>query len=125
MSPKATENLLVALVAVAAFALGFGPVLWRHFQRVSVLNNGVPAQAKVLELHPTNRLHNNERVVRIRLQVTGSGGRQYVGEVTMPLSAARVPQVQPGAQVAVRYLPDSPQRIAIDFDRMPLVADKP
>ncbi len=117
MSEGAVENLLIFLALIASFAIGLGPVIVRQFRRSRLLRIGVPAQAKVLSVHDTGRRHNQNPVVRITVQVTAADGNDFSAETTLPVSPALLPRYQPGNQVAVKYDPRVPERIAIDSEQ--------
>lgn len=109
-----SENIFIFLLVIGCFAIGLGPVVWNHLRRTRALNKGVSANARVLEVKDTGRRHNYDPVVEIKLMVTDTTGREFPGQVKMPISAVRLTRYQAGKTVRVKYLPGSPATIAID-----------
>jgi predicted S18 family serine protease len=116
MAGKTTsmENIIYIVLLLFVLSVTVVPIVWRHFRSSDVLKSGVSASAKIVDVTDTGRRHNNNPVVSIRLIVTGTDGRDFNAEVTMPVSPVRLTRYQPGTVVAVKYDPKSPDRIAID-----------
>lgn len=116
MAGKTTsmENAIYIVLLLFVLSVTVVPVVWRHFRSADVLKSGVSASAKIIDVKDTGRRHNNNPVVSIRLVVTGTDGHDFNAEITMPVSPVRLTRYQPGAVVAVKYDPRSPDRVAID-----------
>jgi len=112
-----SENLIFFLVLIGGFAVGLGPVIFGRLRRARILKMGVPARARILAVKDTGRRHNRDPVVIIDLLVVDPARGELPGRVKMPVSPVRLPALQPGRHVSVRYLPGSPPvRVAIDPD---------
>ena len=79
----------------------------------ALLANGQPAQATVLNIRDTGTTINNNPVVRLVLEVQPPGGAPFQAETERLIPRLQVPQVQPGAVVAVRYDPHT-KDVALD-----------
>ncbi len=103
--------LIVVLVIVFVYRKVFAPVgAQRKLQRT-----GLPAEASILDIRETGWTVNNiYPVVKLRLEVRPPGGEPYQAEVQTLVGRLDVPQLQPGALVAVRYDPRHPSRVALD-----------
>jgi len=109
-----SETSIIFLVLIAGFAIGLGPVLWGQLRRGRVLKKGYSAPARIINVKDTGRRHNRNPVVKINVVVTDAAGREFPGQVKMPVSVVRLPGLQPGQTIRVKYLPGSPASIAID-----------
>ncbi|MGQ0697764.1 MAG: DUF3592 domain-containing protein [Panacagrimonas sp.] len=109
------------LVIGLSFSLGPVQVLWNTMRNARTLERGVPATATVVEVIDTGDRYNSNPIVHVHLQVHGADGKTFPGVVTMTASAVKLQTIKAGAEVAVRYVPDSPGRVAID-DRPKLPA---
>lgn len=104
--------IVFALVAVI-IAVGFGPAIYREVKASRTLKHGVDASARVLAIKETGSLHNNQPEVRIQLEVKPADAAAFNATVTTFMSPVYLPRFQPGATVAVRYDPASPQNVAL------------
>jgi len=105
-----------ALVFVLVFvivAIGFGPAIYRDYKANRTLEHGVDASARVLAIHETGSLHNNQPEVRIQLEVKPTDRAAFNASVTTFISPVYLSRFQPGATVAVRYDPASPKSVAL------------
>ncbi|MEW5938801.1 MAG: hypothetical protein AB1750_04010 [Chloroflexota bacterium] len=73
---------------------------------------GQPAQATVLKIWDTGTTINQNPVVRMLLEVRPPGGTSFQAETERLVSRLQIPQIQPGAIVAVKYDPQS-QAVAL------------
>lgn len=79
-----------------------------------LMATGAPASARVLSLEGTGTLINNAPQVVLGLEVhPSSGGSPFMARCTSIVSQLKIPQVQPGCMVPVRFDPMNPQRIAL------------
>jgi hypothetical protein len=76
-------------------------------------SKGLPAQATVLALRDTGMTINQSPVAHLKLRVEPGDRAPFEAETELLLNRLEVPQVQPGAQVAVRYDPDT-HAVALD-----------
>lgn len=102
--------LVVLLIVLFVYRKVFAPVgSQRKLQRT-----GLPAEATILAIRETGWTVNTiYPVVRLKLEVRPPGGRPYEAEVRTIIGRLDVPQLQPGATVAVKYDPRKPSRVAL------------
>jgi len=110
-----TENIILIILIVISLGIGFGQTLIGRFTRAGILEEGVAGKAKVLKVVDTGRRHNSNPVVNVHLSVATPDGA-IAAEITQPLSAVRLLQLQPGHEVDVKYDAKTPSRVAIVFD---------
>ena len=79
--------------------------------------NGVPATATILEVWDTGWTVNDDPVIGMAVRVQPPSGASYEARIEKtPISRIAVPQFQPGATVPVRFDPQNPALVAVDFD---------
>lgn len=71
------------------------------------------ANAEVNWLRDTGSRHNHNPVVEISLRVEPDDGLPFEARVRTAISPVRLPSLQPGARVDVRYDPDAPGRVEL------------
>jgi hypothetical protein len=74
---------------------------------------GHSAKAKILDANQTGTYINEQPQVRFVLEVTPASGAPFQSQAIMTVPQIKVPQVQPGNTVDVRYDPEDPSRVAI------------
>lgn len=76
---------------------------------------GVSARAEILEIWDTRWTINDAPVIGMKVRVTPDDAPPFEATIEKTaISRLAVPQFQPGAVIAVRYLPEDPTRIAVD-----------
>jgi hypothetical protein len=112
-----TNAIIVAAVGVM-LALGLALPLFIFFypeyQREQLIQNGLPAQAEILDIEPTGSTYNDQPQARIRLLVTPETGESFEAETTMIINPIYAPQFQPGKRVKVRYDGADKTKVAIE-----------
>jgi hypothetical protein len=105
------------VVAMAAMALPAW-ILWKVMQQGDatrkLLAEGEPATAKVLELHQTGMMINNNPQVRMVVDVTRDGGEPYRAQIVQVVDFLAIPRVQPGCALKVRVDRGDPQKMAVE-----------
>jgi hypothetical protein len=112
-----SEKLLITIIIIGLLLVVFGPMIMRNVAHTRIQKKGVRANARILEIRDTGSRRNKNPVVRIKLMVTDAAGREFPGEVEMPVSPVYASRYQPGKTVRVKYLPDSPSSILIDAEK--------
>jgi hypothetical protein len=79
-----------------------------------ILQNGVPAQAKIRGVRQTGVLLNNQPQIEFDLDVQPSGGPSYRATAKAIIPIVHIPQFQPGADVPVKIHPSDPMQVALD-----------
>ena len=81
---------------------------------------GSPARARVLRIWDTGMSLNNDPIVGFRLEVHAEGVAPFQAETKAVIGRLDIPQIQPGADVPVRYDPNDHKRVALDlYSRAP------
>lgn len=106
---------LSGLLCAASTLLLVGAPMMAALQNRAVLDKGQPARATILEISDTGTTINNEPVVRMLLEVNTPGGVPFRAEAERLISRLDVPQYQPGAEVQVKYDPQSGE-VAVEDD---------
>ncbi len=111
LTRSSIQRLIVLSVLSGAGLLGcFG--MPRALQK-----NGVPATATILEVWDTGWTVNDDPVIGMAVRVQPPSGPSYEARIEKtPISRIAVPQFQPGATVPVRFDPQNPALVAVDFD---------
>jgi len=124
-------GLIGMVVAIAAspifgsifslvFIVIFGSVFWSTlFKPMFVSNrlakNGVPASAKILEVHDTGMTVNNSPRIKLLLEVTSPMGGTYMVETKQIISRLQTALFQPGAVLQVLVDPNDKNMISFDY----------
>jgi metallo-beta-lactamase class B len=91
----------------------------------AVRERGLPALATVLEIRDTGVKVNDDPVVGFRLEVHAEGLPPWQAETRCVVSPLAIPQIQPGAVLAVRYDPLDHARVAIALGDEPPAGPAP
>lgn len=78
---------------------------------------GLPAQARVLDLHDTGVSVNDDPIVGFELEVLPEHGAPYPARTRARVSRLHLSRVQPGAVLPVAIDPDDPARVALAIYR--------
>jgi hypothetical protein len=103
----------VFMIAVVAFAVGFGPTGKRQSRDKALERVGVLAAATILDLTDTGSRYNKNPEVRLKLEIRPQNGDPYIAEVRTVISVVELPKYQPGATLRVKYDPENPSTVAI------------
>ncbi len=90
------------------------PVLFGVKQTAALLQNGVPATAKVISVKQNGLWVNENPQVDIVLEVNAESPSAYQANLTMVIPPIVAPQVQPGARLNIRVDAGNRSRVVID-----------
>ncbi len=124
MSENATEQkklkrakIRLAVVIVAAVvipvAIFLGPGFMREMDRQRIMEEGVMADAVVIDLEDTGNRMNDNPEIRMTLDVTGKDGSTYRAVYTDYLSAVTLANYPPGTRVKVKYDAKDPAKVIL------------
>lgn len=82
-------------------------------QQIRISNEGVDAQAVVMEMRPTGDVRQGDAVIDLLLRVTRPDGTSYDARVQKALSPVALPGVQPGMVLPAKYLPENEADVSI------------
>ena len=80
-----------------------------------VLQNGIPAQAKILNIQQTGVMLNNQPQVAFDLEVYQPGRGPYRAQAKAVIPIVNIPQYQPGVEVPVKVDPNNPAQVVLDI----------
>lgn len=77
---------------------------------------GTAAQATIVEIWDTGITVNDDPVIGMEVQVYPAEGKPWRAKIDKSLiSRLDIPRFQPGQTIPVRYDPQNPSRVALDF----------
>ena len=103
-------SLAITLV-VALFVIRF--IRKTAGQDRSIIENGIPARAKILSLRQTGVMLNNQPQVEFQLEVHPPSGMPYQAQAKAVIALVSIPQFQPGAEVHVKIHPTDQTKVAL------------
>lgn len=83
-------------------------------KQILIAQQGVDAQAVVMEMRPTGEVRQGDAVIDLLLRVTRPDGTSYDARVQKALSAVALPGVQPGMVLRAKYLPQDEADVSIE-----------
>jgi len=113
-------NPILGSIFAVVFLSIFGGVFWTVLFKPMMINrrlakNGVPASAKILELHDTGVTVNNSPQVKLLLEVNSQVGGTYLVETKQLISRLQVSEIQPGTVLEVMVDPNDKNFISLDY----------
>lgn len=81
----------------------------------AIRQTGKSAMGRVLAISDTGMTLNNDPVVRFRLEVHPEGEEAFEAETQAVIGRLDIPQIQPGAELPVKYDPQDHSRVALDW----------
>lgn len=79
-----------------------------------ILQNGMPAQAKIVGVRQTGVMLNNQPQILFDLEVQPPGGVPYRAQAKAVIPIVNIPQFQPGVEVPVKIHPSDPTQVVMD-----------
>jgi hypothetical protein len=81
----------------------------------AIRKTGSAARARVLQIWDTGMTLNHDPVVRFRLEVHAEGVEPFEATTNAVIGRLDIPQIQPGADLPVKYDPHDHTRVALDL----------
>jgi hypothetical protein len=81
----------------------------------AIRKTGSSARAHVLQIWDTGMSLNNDPVVGFRLEVHAEGVEPFEAKTKAVIGRLDIPQIQPGADLPVKYDPNDHTRVALDI----------
>lgn len=106
---------LVLIVTIIPMLLVFRKVFGNIKQTNALLASGEPAQATILKMWDTGATLNDNPQVGLLLEVFAVNRLPYQIETKCFVSRLKIPQVQPGAVVAVKIDRQDATKVALDL----------
>ncbi len=112
---RAKIRLIVVIVAavVIPVAIFLGPGFMREMDRQRIVDEGVTADAVVIDLEDTGNRMNDNPEIRMTLDVTRKDGSTYRAVHIDYLSVVTLANYPPGAKVKVKYDAKDPSKVAL------------
>jgi hypothetical protein len=104
---------LALTIGITVFALRF--IRKTVGQNRGVLQDGIPAQARIVNVRQTGVMLNNQPQIAFDLEVQPPGGTPYPVQAKAIIPLINIPQFQPGAEIPVKIHPTDPTQIALDI----------
>jgi len=111
LGPKGTKIILA--VTFVLMAIFFAPVVLDKWQHARLMEDGVPAKARVTNIVATGSSYNDQPLVVVSLEVTPPQGKPFNAEVHTYISPVYLPRFQPGLTVDVRFDPEDLEDVAL------------
>ncbi|MEZ5344595.1 MAG: hypothetical protein R2681_03470 [Pyrinomonadaceae bacterium] len=108
--PIAAIAILISIPVIGSLMMTGAiliPLLFSMGSQRKILQSGLPADAKIIEVHPTNTMINNNPVVRFVLEVSTQSQAPFRAETSKTVSMIHLPSYQPGKMLEVKYQPGS------------------
>ncbi len=111
-------TVLVLGIMGFVFYRVFGGLAKNKAERQRLLTQGIPARGRILNVQMggmtmTVGVQRHLQLV-IQAEIQPNGGAPYQATLTEMISELQVPQVQPGASIAVRVDPTNPMKMALE-----------
>jgi hypothetical protein len=126
MSPEITQlvaegsALAIGGITVLSLALTLGVTLlvMRLIRKTlgqdrRILENGIPARAKILSVRQTGLMLNNQPQVEFQLEVHPPSGMPYQARAKAVIGLVSIPRFQPGVELPVKIHPMDLTKIAL------------
>jgi hypothetical protein len=107
--------LIGPVITVVVIVLFVVPLMRRSAQRRQLLATGTRAQARIVSIQETGVRINEQPEVLFTLDVQPDGRPGFRAQCRATISVLMAPRVQPGMTTTVRYDPQDPTKVAIEF----------
>ncbi|MCJ7623451.1 MAG: hypothetical protein MUO76_08095 [Anaerolineaceae bacterium] len=112
-------SICVCSVLSLAGTIGITFVLIRVIRKKvgpdrKILENGIPARARILSVQQTGVMVNYQPQVVFTLDVQPPGGAPYQIQTKAVIPMVNIPQFQPGTEVPVKIHPTDPTKVVMD-----------
>lgn len=105
---------IMTVVMCSIFYFTFKSVLGPEVEARKILENGVDAEATILEVNETGWTVNDiYYIVNFVVEVRPKDQPSYKAKIRGMISRLTMPQFQPGSIVPVKYDPNNPQKVAL------------
>lgn len=79
----------------------------------NVLENGIPAVAKILSVRQTGVMLNNQPQIEFQLEIHPPSGIPYQAQAKAVVALVNIPQFQPGVEVPVKIDPTDQTKVVL------------
>ena len=108
------------IVLTLALTIGITVFAMRFVRKMvgpdrSVLQNGIPAKAKIMAVQQTGVMVNNQPQIVFDLEVDPPGAAHYRTQTKAVIPMVNIPQFQPGVELSVKIHPTDPSQVVLDI----------
>ncbi len=115
-SPNRVSVAVAMVVVFGGMGLLLYKLLWQpRFNTKRLLKTGIPARAKILEVHDTNIAVNNNPQLKLMLELKNKEGQVYATSCKTIVSRKMPVYFQPGKEVKVKVDPRNEKNVVIDI----------
>jgi hypothetical protein len=107
--------LLLPCLLLCGCVMGLIDHMTGEEQANAIRKTGKPAKARVLRIWDTGMTLNENPIVGLRLEVHAEGIEPFEAETKALIGRLDIPQIQPGAELSVKYDPGDHTRVALDI----------
>jgi hypothetical protein len=104
------------ILAASAVILLIGAPIVSGIHNLTILKQGLPAQAVILKITDTGTTINKDPLVRLLLEVQPPGEPAFKAETERLIPRLQIPLIQPGTVVEVKYDPHNKTVALLDED---------
>jgi len=111
-APAAGSIITLLFILIFGFAFG-GPYL-REKRSKKLLETGVKANGKIVEMWDTGITINNQPQIEMVIEVTPPTGAPFKSQIKLVISRLQTAYYQVGVTCVVKYDPNNPKTVAIE-----------
>jgi hypothetical protein len=105
---------LISLFVIIIFGSFFGTQYFRKRRRALLLETGIQAKGKIIEIWDSAITINNQPQIGMKIEVYPLIGKPFISEVNLVISRLQTSYYQPGLSCVVRYDPNNTKTVAIE-----------
>lgn len=118
LKSSAPNKVIIAVAMIVVFG-GMGTVLYKllwqpRFNMKRLQKVGIPATAKILELHETDITVNNNPQLKLLLELTSNSGHVYTTTCKTIVARQRPIHFEAGKEVKVKVDPNNEKNVILD-----------
>ncbi|MBI9047594.1 MAG: hypothetical protein JEZ06_24125 [Anaerolineaceae bacterium] len=104
---------ILLTIGVTIFAIRF--IRKKFAPDPAILQNGISAQAKIINVRQTGTMVNYQPEIAFTLEVQPPNGPAYQAQTKAVIPMVNIPQFQPGTEVPVKIHPTDPTKIVLNI----------
>jgi len=105
---------ILSLFIIIIFGSFFGTQYFRKRRRTELLETGIQANGKIIEMWDSGITINNQPQIGMKIEVYPLIGQPFTSEVNLVISRLQTSYYQPGVTCIVRYDPNNTKTVAIE-----------
>jgi hypothetical protein len=105
---------IISLFVIIIFGSFFGTQYFRKRRRTQLLETGIQAKGKIIEMWDSAITINNQPQIGMKIEVYPLIGQPFTSEVNLVISRLQTSYYQAGVSCVVRYDPNNTKTVAIE-----------